>query len=466
MTGNKKMVGTSKQEINQEEEVVRSIKTMFDNVPPLLPEYSIYRVPERLRNVNVEAYTPMVVSIGPYHHGKEKYKTMEYHKLRYLYSYLIRDYSMPLHHCVKLVLGLEKFAREFYAEAIFFTKEEFVKMMLVDGFFIVELIRQYHNPRLRNEFDPIFKNHWIFNAVHRDMLLLESQLPFSVLESLFTLINDSDQRFRTDGPFLDLAYGFLDHYKPTQQRRGNSVGRHLLHLSQQGFISPMQPIPRNNDEAGVKFQSYRAFIIPSATELHEAGIKFQSKEEPKRNLLVVEFIKGVLYIPPLVVDDRTESLFRNLVALEQQSHSSCFINDQRENSVNRAIGNGNQRNGGTTPVTDYVTLMDCLINTSADVALLRDHGIIHNWLGDNEEVAQLFNKLRSGITAGSTEFYFYDLFLKVNEFYKTPWHAWKAKLKRDYFNTPWASLSFVAAVFLLICTFVQALFSILQVVKN
>ncbi|KAF5180801.1 hypothetical protein FRX31_029610, partial [Thalictrum thalictroides] len=202
------MEGTSSHEISQEEEVVRSIndsiKTMFDNVPPLLSEYSIYRVQERLRKVNEEAYTPMVVSIGPYHHGKEKYKTMEYQKLRYLYSCLLRDNLVALHECVKLVLGLERSAREFYAETISYTKKEFVKMMLVDGFFIVELIRQYYYPDLRNEFDPIFKNHWIFNAVYRDMLLLENQLPFSVHEGLYTLINDSAaERFRTDRSFLE-----------------------------------------------------------------------------------------------------------------------------------------------------------------------------------------------------------------------------------------------------------------------
>ncbi|KAF5180802.1 hypothetical protein FRX31_029611 [Thalictrum thalictroides] len=452
------MEGTSSsQEINQEEEVVRSIKTMFDNVPPLLSEYSIYRVPERLRKVNEEAYTPMVVSIGPYHHGKEKYKTMEYQKLRYLYSYLLRDNSVPLHQCVKLVLGLERSAREFYAETISYTKKEFVKMMLVDGFFIVELIRQYYYPDLRNEFDPIFKNHWIFNAVHRDMLLLENQLPFSVLKGLYTLINNSaEERFSTDRSFLELTDFLLCYYKPIPNHDESSLlyhrdGHHLLHLSLQRVIYPIQErrvtFPSRNNKDDLAF-------IPSATELHEAGIKFQGLGEDWKHLLVVRFIKGVLKIPTLLVDDRTESLFRNLIALEQ-THSSSSINNQK-----------NQRYGGFTPITDYVTLMDCLINTSADVALLRDHGIIRNWLGDNEEVAQLFNKLRSGIIACSTEFYFYELFADVNEFYNTRWHAWKAKLKRDYFNTPWASLSFVAAVFLLVCTLVQTVCSIIQVVQN
>jgi hypothetical protein len=31
----------------------------------------IYKVPERLRELNEKAYTPRVVSIGPIHHGKD-----------------------------------------------------------------------------------------------------------------------------------------------------------------------------------------------------------------------------------------------------------------------------------------------------------------------------------------------------------------------------------------------------------
>ena len=51
---------------------------------------AIYKVQERLRELNEKAYTPRVVSIGPIHHGKEKLKAMEDHKRTYLKEFIAR----------------------------------------------------------------------------------------------------------------------------------------------------------------------------------------------------------------------------------------------------------------------------------------------------------------------------------------------------------------------------------------
>jgi hypothetical protein len=98
--------------------VTRKIKTrdgmpceelVIDIHPSNLPhaewrKYCIYRVPKQLRKVNEEAYTPKLVSIGPFHHihrksDKEKYKLdlkdMEEHKLKYLDDFLKRTKREP-----------------------------------------------------------------------------------------------------------------------------------------------------------------------------------------------------------------------------------------------------------------------------------------------------------------------------------------------------------------------------------
>ncbi|OVA05336.1 Protein of unknown function DUF247 [Macleaya cordata] len=78
--------------------------------------------------------------------------------------------------------------------------------------------------------------------------------------------------------------------------------------------------------------------------------------------------------------------------------------------------------------------MDHLINSGSDV-----QGIITSYLGSDEDVSNLFNKLGCERR-----------------------HVWRATLKRDYFNSPWAITSFIAAILLLVLTLTGALFAILS----
>ena len=66
----------------QNEQLVIDIETMLKTSEILVSdECRIYRVPYHLRKWNAEAYTPHVISIGPYHHNKEKFQTTEKHKV-------------------------------------------------------------------------------------------------------------------------------------------------------------------------------------------------------------------------------------------------------------------------------------------------------------------------------------------------------------------------------------------------
>ena len=51
--------------------------------PAKWPECCIYRAPKRLRNINKEAYTPKLISIGPFHLGDPELREMEMLKVRY-----------------------------------------------------------------------------------------------------------------------------------------------------------------------------------------------------------------------------------------------------------------------------------------------------------------------------------------------------------------------------------------------
>lgn len=74
----------------------RFISKFRQHPDQLWNKQSIYRVPALMRDSNSKAYEPRVVSIGPYHYGKEHLEAMEEHKHRALRHFLKRAYSMRL----------------------------------------------------------------------------------------------------------------------------------------------------------------------------------------------------------------------------------------------------------------------------------------------------------------------------------------------------------------------------------
>ncbi|XP_028074555.1 uncharacterized protein LOC114276915 [Camellia sinensis] len=172
--------------------------------------------------------------------------------------------------------------------------------------------------------------------------------------------------------------------------------------------------------------------MPSVIELQDAGIKFEAVEDDddqlNLNMFDIRFEHGHFKIPKLDVDDSTETFFRNIIAYEQ--HSSRYEPKY---------------------FTDYTYFMDLLINSKEDVKQLRRHDVLDNWLGDDEEVALMFNKLGHGRII-THQFYYAKMCGVVNAHCKRWWNRRKASLKRDYFKNIWVTVATMAAAFLLLLT--------------
>ncbi|KAI3922194.1 hypothetical protein MKX01_005883 [Papaver californicum] len=175
--------------------------------------------------------------------------------------------------------------------------------------------------------------------------------------------------------------------------------------------------------------------IPSVTELKRAGVRFK-KGSTEGSVLDIKFNDGVLVIPPIIIQDKTDLLFRNIIAYEQCS------------------------DGRDMYMTSYAFLMDSLIDSAQDVEMLRNKGIITNILGSDEDVSNLFNKLCCELIIDN--FYYFQLRDQVNDYYKRRRHFWKAIVKRDYCNNPCQVLSLVAGFLLIVLTFTGAVFAILS----
>ena len=424
---------TEEENGNADSLLTASISKKLRSLPPLPSQCCIYRVPDTLRRVNEEAFVPRILSIGPIHHGKESLQDMEGHKWQYVKSLLQRKPGVMVGNYVKAMRKLEARARGCYAESINCNSDKFVEMMLLDGCFIIELFLKNKNKQLRGEGDPIFSRTMVLTDLHRDLILLENQLPFFVLETLFNLIENTDQECPSTS-VLELTYVFFKFLGLQEVLIGDPQPdvKHLLDLLRLWFV-PSSPTKSNRSKS-------RFELIRSVKELHEAGVKF--KKGTVSCLMDIKFTDGVLEIPPLTIEDTTDSLLGNLIAFEQ-----C---------CNRC-----------TPryITDYVILMEYLINSPKDVALLSRYGIIKNLLGDNEGVSHLFKKLGKEVVFNSDKFQFSNLCYAANDYHKSRWHVWKATLRREYFYNPWAIISFIGAVLLLFFTLIQTVCSILSLKK-
>ncbi|KAJ9702535.1 hypothetical protein PVL29_004328 [Vitis rotundifolia] len=426
---------------------------MLQKLTPLSTTHCIYRVPQKLRKANMEAYTPRVVSIGPLHHRKRWHLVaMEEHKLRYLQNFLSKT-GKTLEECVEIIYRAEEKARGYYMESINMSREEFVKMILVDACFIIEVILGFPSRDTIKTGDRIYNKPRLFIDVRRDMTLLENQLPFFLLLSLYSLVappgpfaeNQNDYVYHL---FLPLSVEFFKDYLPMPEaKKSDEIVteikkkisspheiKHFVHL----LIVCLQPSsPRKSPES----TSFK-FVIPTATHLREAGVRFcklESKDKDNDELLDLDYKNGVLKIPHLKLQEKCESLFRNLIAYEE-----CHDRTQ-------------------TYITDYMYLMDHLINTTKDVNLLVRKGIISNHLGDNHAVKNLFNRLLIDTTTCKETFHFARIYEELNKYYDSPWNIWKATLRHDYFSSPWRGASTIAAVILLLLTLIQTVFTWMSV---
>ncbi|KAI5354960.1 hypothetical protein L3X38_007855 [Prunus dulcis] len=113
-------------------------------------------------------------------------------------------------------------------------------------------------------------------------------------------------------------------------------------------------------------------------------------------------------------------------------------------------------------INDYVLIMDCFVNAAKDVELLVKPGIVENMLGDSSGGSTLINNLADGVIVDSNDFYFAILCADLNKYCSTSRHKWQANLRQNCCNTPWATISIAAAIFLLILTFIQAVCSVIS----
>ncbi|XP_010683795.2 putative UPF0481 protein At3g02645 [Beta vulgaris subsp. vulgaris] len=470
---------------------------------------SIYKVPEHLRKLNENAYTPWHVSVGPYHHKSHKYKVMEEQKLVYMKALILRRRSRAsnnnagevkeeeIDEYFKEVEKLESKARANYAETIELNKDDFVKMLLIDGCFVVEfLCRKIRKlakfedeamikfdemykfinntyKEMNPKYDFILKSTRTAFEVRRDLTLLENQLPYFVLETLFNFTFSCKANkpnfkaivyctLRTSIPNISHILN-EDDIAQRIELEPETTAHFVSFLksccgpakeAEEGTFTPEEQSVRNRsviisiDHQHEKIKEFPCLCnmkthelrVPSASRLAKSGIVFETMEG-ETPLLQINFDskKGVLKMPVLILWHHTETFFRNIMAYELYNHTANYSQN--------------------ISVSDYMCFMDDLINSKEDVAVLVKSGIIQNWLESDEVATDLFNSITKHILADYSSYS--STCKQMNEFRKKyNIRQLKAALQQDYFNQPWAIVYFITGVI------IQTAASIIQAVTS
>ncbi|KAK8448633.1 hypothetical protein SEVIR_7G068100v4 [Setaria viridis] len=288
------------------------------------------------------------------------------------------------------------------------------------------------------------------SAIQHDILLLENQVPSCVLKAIVSAISLVHHQANVD-THINVACGFIEglfQYIPTAVKPNKFD--HLVDLCYQ-YLHPTSqttrgahheiPMPQGEND----WQQPEVRRLRRAREYRETGIRFkQMTQRPPISLLDITFSRGVLRIPRIVVDERTDYFLRNIVAYEQESFDSSG-----------------------SYVTAYVLFMSQLVSKAEDVTLLSEKDILVHQLGSDEEVSDMFKKMSKGIVFDfDSEYHLKDVTVALEKHYRDRRNRWMALLRHTYFSNPWLILGAIVAMVAFALSVSQAALNFLRFARN
>ncbi|KAK8586970.1 hypothetical protein V6N13_085982 [Hibiscus sabdariffa] len=400
--------------------------------------FSIFSIPSILFRHNESSFLPNCFSIGPIHRGKNHLVAAEKIKINYLTSVLSRvvtdlpgemseeskevEEQKVLSDLINAVKSIEKQASACYADYDFAAElgDEFVNTMLLDALFIIELFRK-DAEEVKEHDDPIFSMSCMLQFLHHDLILLENQIPWLVLEILFEKTRlPGETKSLIELALFFFANTFTSHPPPKQtqaSRFKDQDVKHILDLLRLSLVLPSQELKK---DTATGWQP-----ILSITRLKEAGVKF--KKGTAESILDIKFKGGCLEIPSLLIQETTETIFRNLIAYEQ-----CWTH--------------------CPPIfTCYAKLLDNLIVTNDDMEILFKREVLDIWLSLNDST-QFFNNLYHDTYV--KEFYYAELLDELDCHCRRWWPQMRVYYLQN-FTKPWAIVAQIYAFIMFFLTLWQ-----------
>ncbi|KAL7597927.1 UPF0481 protein At3g47200 [Lactuca sativa] len=412
-------------------------KRQMEKVPPLL-------LKGKKGRRNRQCYQPVVISLGPYHHKRDDLAEAEKYKLITLEEYRLScETRTSMDSLYKKVFKVVHDARKCYINGSTdeYNDEEFNRMMLHDGCFIlffIECVASHPNTlaMLNNEYLGALG----FAHVARDILLLENQIPFIVLQVLLDLRFPKDRGEKILNDFFNyLKYGEIS----TKEKNvlGKKKPLHLLELYRSHFISLSSfSIKKINDDANEKWNYVkRNRSFPSIMELKAKGIflkctKFENESSSENIKFHSHCCYGKLELVRQSVYSNSKAIYLNMIAYEMCPHNP---NDFR--------------------VSTYIRVMKSLVVHRDDVKELRNNNILLHSLGRDEDVVKMYDE----IEAPAVNLYMFNQLRRGIEKHCTnKYKMWVAELINVHFSSPWKTVALFVATAILFISFLQTYFTI------
>uniref|UniRef100_A0A0D6R0A6 Uncharacterized protein n=1 Tax=Araucaria cunninghamii TaxID=56994 RepID=A0A0D6R0A6_ARACU len=454
-----KMLNTKKNYEAEREWVIQVKERFYEDRRPLVAAtVSIYRIPKDIMQLNEKAYIPQFAVLGPYHRTiNAQLQGIEEHKIEAVRRTLKRISYMDVERLVENICCLEERIRDCYEEILEYNSETLGWRFTMDGCFCLEFFRASFNdePNEENYFSLIFtrakNNTSIWWQINKDIFKLENQIPLKVLTTILELEGDFENLVKRVVEMVwevsGIPFIFSDEVKSNVIKdvvRKNLGACHLLGLytkivhSLLMYSNPYKPsrirhVAQPDDGSVLR-------LLPPAVELDRAGIKLKASNKGEVRFERRWFRRARLFLPKMYIDYDTEVFVRNLMAFEER----------------RLVGG---LHGETPLFCNFMVLMDYLIDSERDIALLRENEIITSGLGSNQELANIFNTLCRGYPDDSG--IFDEIGSQIRQHYNNRVNKWCNYVRKQYCATPCLAVSLLGAIFLLIMTAFQTVYTIL-----
>ncbi|KAG7958819.1 hypothetical protein I3843_10G037600 [Carya illinoinensis] len=383
-------------------------------------------------NENYRAYyEPRVVSLGPIHHGKEKYQQF------------VKSSGNTIEElCNEIEKNIKELGECFEEEV---TKKyndvDLAWILFVDGCAILQYIDLVFNDKFK---DLNIKNNSVVFC-HQDLFLLKNQVPYDLLELLMNLSNMGDEFRNSVQNFIKCCNMAVQMGKSSDQN-GKRKPTHLLDLL--SVTSSSTVATATTTIVLVLVLAIRLLRCSSTTitSLMSCCNINRSNSCFKGGLMLLK--------SQLKVEKMTEHLF-----------SGHFINASRDRCYNSIIGGVE-----TTKEISCKFLVQKRLANAYEMCpdFENDYGIasykahvLYNWLENDEKAAQLFNELIA--TCNDLQVPIAGVYLlveqQIGEYFDNKIMVWMAELFHDIFSRPWKIVAFFGSLSALVLTATQTWYS-------